>query len=54
MSFANDVIDLLGLFSFTMSAATLAGFAYKWNARAASGMMNKAADAAKKAISKTS
>ena len=52
MSFANDVIDLLGLFSFTMSAATLAGFAYKWNARASAGLIKNAADAAKKAMTK--
>ena len=35
MSFANDVVDLLGLFSFSMGALTLASFGYKMGMKSA-------------------
>ena len=41
MSFANDVIDLLGFFSFSMGALTLASFGYKMGGKAMMAPMAK-------------
>ena len=51
MSFANDVVDLIGFFSFTMVALTLASYASKWGPKGLPQMVAKAAEqASKKAL----